>query len=776
MRSVRLPLITTVAALVMLGVSFSNAAESNFDSFGGNMSLQGEATGFFHLEEIDGRHFLITPEGHGYRALGINHFHMMTSKDHGGAIAQIREWGFNAGCYQGPKWIWNRYPYTKGINLVPTSPYRPDSEFGFRDVFDPAFLATLEESIRTVVEPQAENRFLIGYFWTDIGVWEKDRKGESWIGFYKSLPADAPGGKVWREWKEKHPAADENDFLAVIASQLFSNAHAMIRKYDMNHLIFGDRWHEIDMPDHVVRESLPYVDAMAIQPTSKEFNHAFFERVYETFGKPIYIADHVSSFATEEHPVTMGQKAKSPEEYVGYYERYVTTAMSQPYLVGFNKCQYQDQVSSDGMLKQGLLRRDGKPYSTVDGIGAANRKALEFAYASTSGKQASEGKGGTAFAVSLAEVQDGTFEVSPPLPEDGMVAAGTKLMLKATAAPGFALDSVFAEVTGFKKWTVYLESMTSPWEVTVDQDMRLGASFVEESALAGFRVIHDVVYAQPGVKPLKYDVYSPNGAEGLPCIVIIHGGGWSANDENIMRGLARELVRGGGYVVCSIDYRWLKNRDGDKEPNTMPDLIEDVFGAIAHIQEHATEYGADATRIAVTGDSAGGHLSAAVANMAGMIGEGGFGEKDRVFEYRPSYVPEGKSIVQVGDEISRAIRAAVPSYGVFGGAMMEKHAEDLPEGGAAAISPIDTIPNPKDRVVHTLLLRGTRDWIKDEDFQAYADALKAAGQPVEYVQIEGVGHAFLDWKPNAKTRATFEKFAVPTAAKMKAFFDLVFHR
>ena len=46
-----------------------------------------------------------------------------------------------------------------------------------------------------------------------------------------------------------------------------------------------------------------------------------------------------------------------------------------------------------------------------------------------------------------------------------------------------------------------------------------------------------------------------------------------------------------------------QHRDGDAVPNTMADLIGDVFGAIAHIQEHA-EYGGDPNKIAVTGDSA----------------------------------------------------------------------------------------------------------------------------------------------------------------------------
>ena len=374
-------------------MSLSRAEEESvvgFDSYGGNRAIEGRATGFFHLQEIEGRHFLITPEGHGYRALGINHFHMMTSKDYDGALRKIRQWGFNAGCYQGPRWMWNRYPYTKAINLVPTSPYKPDSVFGFRDVFDPAFLAKLEESIRSIVEPQSKNPFLIGYFWTDIGVWERERKGESWISFYRSLPADSPGGIVWREWKAEHASADENDFLAVIAKHLFSTAHRLVRKYDEHHLILGDRWHEIDMPDHVVRESLPYVDAISIQPTSPEFNHKFFQHVYEAYGKPIYIADHVSSFATAEHPVTMGQKAKDPEAYVAYYERYVTTALSQPYVVGYHKCQYQDQVSPEGLLKQGLLKSNGEPYPTVDGIGNANIKALRRAYRGTSSRDDSE--------------------------------------------------------------------------------------------------------------------------------------------------------------------------------------------------------------------------------------------------------------------------------------------------------------------------------------------------------------------------------------------------
>ncbi len=47
------------------------------------------------------------------------------------------------------------------------------------------------------------------------------------------------------------------------------------------------------------------------------------------------------------------------------------------------------------------------------------------------------------------------------------------------------------------------------------------------------------------------------------------------------------------------------------------------LGAIAHIQEHAAQYGGDASRLAVTGDSAGGHLSEAAEHYLPLIGNGG---------------------------------------------------------------------------------------------------------------------------------------------------------
>ena len=98
----------------------------------------------------------------------------------------------------------------------------------------------------------------------------------------------------------------------------------------------------------------------------------------------------------------------------------------------------------------------------------------------------------------------------------------------------------------------------------------------------------------------------------------------------------------------------------------MVNLIEDVFGGIAHIVENAAKYGGDPARIGVTGDSAGGHLSAAASLMTNMIGSRGFGKTPGVFEFMPTYLPKGKTAERVRDEMLKAIKAAAPSYGVFG--------------------------------------------------------------------------------------------------------------
>ncbi|WP_421823901.1 alpha/beta hydrolase [Flagellimonas oceanensis] len=381
------------------------------------------------------------------------------------------------------------------------------------------------------------------------------------------------------------------------------------------------------------------------------------------------------------------------------------------------------------------------------------------------------------YKVTMVSPVNGSYTISPALPDDGMVASGTELTVRANSFDGYSLDAIYYTYKGGMWGTTSVENFTPTMKITVDKDMSVGATFVKSDLVDNLNVTHDVVYAQPGVKPLKYDVYSPKGAENLPLAIIVHGGGWSSNNEDIMRGLARELAIGGKYVIFSIDYRWVNTLDGDEEPNSMHELIEDVFGAIAHIQEHAAEYGGDPTKIAITGDSAGGHLSASAAILSPMIGDGGFGKANGVYEFMPSYMPQGKTVEAVNKEITDAIKVAAPSYGPFNASDFKQFMpKDAGEDYYDAVSPAAHVPNVGERVIPHFIVRGTQDpLISNEVVQPYVEDLKENGQTVEYIQVEGAGHAFFDWKPDAQTRATFARYGVPYAAEMKSFFDSVLY-
>ena len=382
-----------------------------------------------------------------------------------------------------------------------------------------------------------------------------------------------------------------------------------------------------------------------------------------------------------------------------------------------------------------------------------------------------------AFTVTVIPPVHGKLQLSPPLPADGKYPAGTELTLAATPDPGYALDSVWYSTPG-RFGPQHHEAVTPVYKVTIDQDKRVGASFVEAAMVKDIVVTNDVVYAKPGVKPLKYDVYAPKGAHNLPIVVIIHGGGWSANNEDIMRGLARELTRGGKFVTISMDYRLAGKADGDATGNTMVDIIDDVFGGIAHIMEHAAEYGGDPTRIGITGDSAGGHLAGVASLMTNKVGSRGFGKTPGVFEFMPTYLPKGKTAEQVRDEMMKAIKAAAPSYGVFAAQRLDLYMENpaADPSWKDAIAPQSNIPLASERSVPQLLMRGTKDpLISDAENKAFIDALVTAGQRAEYVQVGGASHAFFDWKPEEATKATFMKYGPYYAATMRAFFESVLY-
>ena len=111
-------------------------------------------------------------------------------------------------------------------------------------------------------------------------------------------------------------------------------------------------------------------------------------------------------------------------------------------------------------------------------------------------------------------------------------------------------------------------------------------------------------YVTAGGEPLQARVYEPEGgAAGAPVMMYIHGGGWQTGSAEESEATAQHWAAQGWYVV-SVDYRL----SSTQQP-TWDEAPADVACALTWTDHHAAEAGADADRLTVMGDSAGGHLA-----------------------------------------------------------------------------------------------------------------------------------------------------------------------
>jgi arylformamidase len=116
----------------------------------------------------------------------------------------------------------------------------------------------------------------------------------------------------------------------------------------------------------------------------------------------------------------------------------------------------------------------------------------------------------------------------------------------------------------------------------------------------------------------RMDVYLPARATG-PVLLMVHGGGWRRGDKAMGRVVDAKLqhwVNERGWVLVSMNYRFVPEA-------TVPQQGQDVARAIAAVQQRAASWGADPSRLALMGHSAGAHLAALVSSSPQLAREAG---------------------------------------------------------------------------------------------------------------------------------------------------------
>jgi acetyl esterase len=109
--------------------------------------------------------------------------------------------------------------------------------------------------------------------------------------------------------------------------------------------------------------------------------------------------------------------------------------------------------------------------------------------------------------------------------------------------------------------------------------------------------------------PIRARLYQPSASRDLPLIVFFHGGGFVICDIDIYDDMCRQLANDSGCALVSVEYRLA--------PETpFPGPLEDCYSALKYLAGQGKELGFDAARLAVAGDSAGGNLATATAQLA----------------------------------------------------------------------------------------------------------------------------------------------------------------
>lgn len=235
----------------------------------------------------------------------------------------------------------------------------------------------------------------------------------------------------------------------------------------------------------------------------------------------------------------------------------------------------------------------------------------------------------------------------------------------------------------------------------------------------------NVVYGKGGGEDLTMNVARPKDVAGpLPCVLVIHGGGWAAGNKEGHNNLTWEFAKR-GYVSATVGYRLVPKA-------FFPAQIEDVKCAVRYLRANAEKWGVDPKRIGATGFSAGGHLSMILGVMGkgdGLEGEGGHAEQDSQVNAVVAFFGP-TDFVNV--EFPEASRGIVSRW--LGGAREEKKEEYRKASPITYVSKGDA---------PTLLIQGTKDPLVPHD-QAYrmADALTAAGVPGRVDLILGAGHGW----------------------------------
>ena len=204
-----------------------------------------------------------------------------------------------------------------------------------------------------------------------------------------------------------------------------------------------------------------------------------------------------------------------------------------------------------------------------------------------------------------------------------------------------------------------------------------------------------------------------------------HGGGWVLGSKRTHERLLRDLVHATQAAFVFVNYT-------PSPEAQFPVPIEQAYAATRYVAEHGKEFGLDAGRLAVIGDSVGGNMTAAVTLLA----------KERkgppiVFQVLLYPVTDAKLTSRSYQEFADGPWLTKASMGWF----WDAYAPNTEDRNKSTASPLAATPEQLKGLPPALIVVDENDVLRDEG-EAYARKLTQAGVDVTAVRMLATIHDF----------------------------------
>jgi acetyl esterase/lipase len=263
-------------------------------------------------------------------------------------------------------------------------------------------------------------------------------------------------------------------------------------------------------------------------------------------------------------------------------------------------------------------------------------------------------------------------------------------------------------------------------------------------------------YTYKGIGDLEVraDVYRADDDVPRPVVVWIHGGALIMGHRGGVDERILQRVVAAGDALVSIDYRLA--------PETkLPAIIEDLEDAFAWVRTEGPRlFGADASRIAVMGGSAGGYLTLTSGfrvrpRPAALVAFYGYGDLVGDWYSRPSEHPRHHQITMTREDAYRQVdgppiadsRDGTGNRGAFyqhcrqHGLWPRAVSGWDPHTETHRFDPFMPVRNVTPDYPPTLLIHGTADTdVPSEQSVMMAEQLKAHGVEHELITLPGAEH------------------------------------